>query len=558
MSLWAKYKIQLWAEVGGVIYNDVVQFSSTFAMNEIPTGSIMLAVGRNVRSLQPATIHQAAVEAQLLGDALLQFKTPAKVYLKLTPQGSAGVPNDQEREFIIFDGYAVGTGWRRNRGEAQFVIHLLHWLDDLNASSMLSATSHPTSPADFAFSAVFPALGINTTGGVDPSKIEPSWTATCDATAAIGDTQLQTDLWGRVLYPWLETIAKQDRLNFNPPGGGGISQGLNDRALKALQRMAPGSSVGCKVTPLAMDLSGADGAVVANGVRAYLERETFSSWVHTTFWGKLIGAWGPEFMFSLVPRIEDAFPVPFTGPLRDTHIIIGPRDYDYANILSPMSQVLQGIGVVHPTQHNAGGNMSPGENQAGFSQLCGWYTPPGDHEGLLLFKQPPGWITEVIPEYASSRDSAGAEGDPIGTASDPGTGKGPTTITPTEAINAVASTSFMNRYAQQWYALETIKGRQGEMSGKLRFDIAPGSSISIIPAREKFIIGGGSPSAGLPYFATVTRVSTTLNSETQQAGTGFGLAHVRSGLENKSDKTSVAKPPLYQAGWKGCALSAAF
>lgn len=546
---WAKYKIRLRAEIGGQSYLDVVQWTATWELNNIPHGQLLLAVGRNFSTQQAATIHRTV--------DTLKTKMKAKVFLEVIPSGAAaGIVNEWPKgEFVVFDGYAVATGWRRSREEAQFVVHLLHWLDDLHGSSMLSATSHPSNPSDFTFGAVFPALGLNSSGGEDPAATEPAWTATCDATRSITNAVLEDDLWGAVLLPWLQTIASQDRLDVNPLGGAGISRGLNDRAKLALARMGQSDRGSCDVVKLAMDIGGADGNAIANGVRNYLTRETFSSWVHTTFWGKLVGEWGPQFMFSIVPRIEDAFPVPFTGPLRTPFKTILPSEYDFADVGSAMPQVLQAVGIFHPVQMYTGGDGGAAGFPKSYAQLCGWYSPEDEPEGLLLMKDPPGWITEIIPEIEQSRDSSGAEGDAIGTAAEPDVGKDIKGDDPAKAVGGVAQTTFMNRFAQQWYALESTKGRQGEMSGKLRFDLAPGSNVKIIPAKEKFI---GDDDLSLPRFATITRVTCMINAESKVAGTGFGLAHVRTAAENTTDKTSVERPPLYKEGWPGCSLSSQF
>lgn len=545
-NAWTKNKFRLRAVIGDVEFKDVVQWTATFEINNIPHGQLLLAVGREVRTQQAAKIHSTV--------NIFKTKMPAQVYLQVIPSGAApGVVEDwPDTEMLVFDGYAVATGWKRNRSEAQFVVHLLHWLDDLHASSMLSATSHPSNPSDFTFGAVFPALGLSSSGGENPQQTEPAWTATCDAAHSISNAVIEDDLWGGVFLPWLQTIASQDRLDVNPFGGAGISRGLNDRAKRALARMGQHDRGSCDIVKLGFDIAGADGNAIANGVRNYLTRETFSTWVHTTFWGKLVGEWGPAFMFSVVPRIEDAFPVPFTGPLRTAFKTIGPDEYDYADVGSAMPQVLQAVGIMHPVQMYTGADGGAAGFPQSYAQLCGWYNPGDEPEGMLLMKDPPGWITEIIPESDQSRGSSGAEGKPIGTASDPDVGDDIDGDDPAKAVGGVAQTSFMNRFAQQWYALETIKGRQGEMSGRFRLDIAPGSNIKIIPAKEKFI---GQDDLSLPRFATVTRVTCTINSETALAGTGFGLAHIRTEAENASDKTSVARPPLYKEGWPGCSLS---
>jgi hypothetical protein len=552
MTPWAKLSLRLRAVINGIEFLDVVSWSATFELNNIPQAQLLLAVGRETTRQTAATIHQHV-------DGL-KVKVPAQVYLKVERVStSPGIAFDWPAdEFIVFDGYAVGTGWTRNTSEAQFVVHLVHWLDDLHASSMLSATSHPSNPADFTFGAVFPALGVDGGGGADPNQGEPTWTATCDATRTISPTQLEEDLWGKVLFPWLTTIASQDRLDINPLGGAGVSRGLNDRAKKALARMQPGDRGAapkvCRVVPLAMNLGGANGDAVANGLRTYLERETFSTWVHTTFWGKLVGEWGPQLMFSIAPRIEDAFPVPFTGPLRQHFITILGTEYNYSNVQSQLPQVLQAVGIMHPVEHNTGADMGPAAFPVSYAELCGWFNPSNEPEGMLLIKQAPGWIGQVIPSD-QARASTGAEGEVVATAAEPGIGKPGPGMDPGKAVKGVANTDLMDRFAQHWYALETIKGRTGEISGMLRFDICPGTSIRVIAVPEKFL---AKDKLAVPYFATVTRVSYIVNAEAGQCGTAFGLAHVRTEPENSSDKTSVAGPPLYKTPWTGCSLSNRF
>lgn len=541
---WAKVKFRLRAVINDIEFLDVISWSANFELNNIPTAQLLVAVGREVRTQQAATIHNTVEN--------LRIKVPAKVYMTAEQISTSADAQMQypDKEFLVFDGYAVGTGWTRNYSEAQFVIHLVHWLDDLHASSTLSATCNPSNPSDFTFGAVFPALGINGGGGGDPNQDEPTWSATCDAARFISDVQLEQDLWGKVLHPWLTTIASQDRLEINPIGGAGISRGLNDRAKLALDRMTAGNKGQCIVNPLAMDLNGANGAAVANGVRSYIERESFSNWVHTTFWGKIVGEWGPQFMFSIVPRVSDAFPVARIVPLRDHYITIQGTEYNYGNVQSQLPQVLQAVGIMHPVEHTSGANMSSAEHQVRYAELCGWYSPPDTKDGMLLIKQAPGWISQVIPDN-TGREATGAEGKVVATSSNPGAGAGQTGLDPGQAIRGVAQTDLMNRFAQHWYAIEATKGRTGNISGILRFDIAPGSSVKIIAVPEKFIT---KDKLAMPYFATITTVSIFVNAESQQAGTGFALAHVRSEVENSSDKTSVQRPPLYNTAWKGCGL----
>jgi hypothetical protein len=86
------------------------------------------------------------------------------------------------------------------------------------------------------------------------------------------------------------------------------------------------------------------------------------------------------------------------------------------------------------------------------------------------------------------------------------------------------------------------------MSGKLRFDIAPGSVVAIETAptdREAQDI----------LFATVTQVAFAIDAERAAAGTSFTLAHIRTSAENEDPTLTSVRSPLYKAIWKGAPLA---
>ena len=95
----------------------------------------------------------------------------------------------------------------------------------------------------------------------------------------------------------------------------------------------------------------------------------------------------------------------------------------------------------------------------------------------------------------------------------------------------------------------TPSSRNG--AGPVRFDIAPGSTVLVYPSGNPAVAGD---KLRAPFYATVLRVSTHLDAEAAQAGTGFHFAHCRSERENGSDRTSVARHPLYRGTFSGCSL----
>ena len=116
---------------------------------------------------------------------------------------------------------------------------------------------------------------------------------------------------------------------------------------------------------------------------------------------------------------------------------------------------------------------------------------------------------------------------------------------------AYSFSPVINGFAQQWFVIEMLKARQGELTGKLRFDIAPLSTVKIESARENFVPGDA---LGAPLYGTVLRVTIAIDAERRTAGSGYTIAHIRSEAENSDGRTSVDKPPMYKEPFVGCAL----
>ena len=102
------------------------------------------------------------------------------------------------------------------------------------------------------------------------------------------------------------------------------------------------------------------------------------------------------------------------------------------------------------------------------------------------------------------------------------------------------------RFAHHWYKMELLGQRYGELSGKLRFDIAPGSVVRIaLPTTE--IESDGH------MIAAVTSVSYVINAERAAAGTSFTLSYIRTEDEDKDEQISHDYAPLFKecTKWHG-------
>lgn len=525
------------AVVGDVTFDDVVAFTASFEPNNFPQATLAVPVGRGFRG----TREKAAVIHNSVNDLRIQQK--AEVFLRVIKLGSS--PGDAEPwpsgEFKIFDGNAVGTGFQRTDRSVSFTIHLLHWLADLHYSSSVSGTSHPANPKHFSFN----AAQVNPDVVLGGATGRPLWSSRSGGRSIISSGNIESDLWGSVLQPWLRAIASADRINIDQ-----IPQGKqNDTALNALERIAPANTAGCHV-PSALESQGIDGRALSDSLKTALLTETFDSFANTTLWSKLVGVWVPAFFLGVVPRVDDALVIPFTPGLQTPLTTLTASEYSGAQLKSAMPRVPRSVGIFHSVMTRGGFNLTDGGTVPA-KDLAGYFEPSGNPDGLVLLKDAPGWLSFPTLGHNYSKSTTGAEKKgAIGSALTPQEGENDSEAPPPDETDE-SLTPLLDAFAQQWFIVEMLKGRIGELSGKLRFDISPYSTIRIESARERFIPGDD---LGDPVYGTVLRVSHHIDASAKRAGTAFTVAHLRTEAENSDERTSISKPPLYKNSFSGCSL----
>lgn len=523
-------QFRITAEIADTYFGDIVAISATFGLNSIPTASLTVAVGYDARSggTAQATIHKLRKQ--------IKPRDKAKVWLNITP--TAGQKNKMEEgNFLIFDGIVAGIGYQRSHNSANYVIQLIHWLDDLNNSSALNGKWFQNAPFLMATNAAFVAL--QTDGNAHSSV--PIIDANGDL---IIKDKIGRDLWGEVIKPIFEKLAEYDL----------PQDKKNTAALKALARMS-----GSAPNPeLSLDISDLPGYNIEMSVRTALTKDALESFAYTSFWGKLVGEYAPQFFFAVSPSIEHACVVPFFGGLKhdgNQKYVIKGDEYSYANFNAAMGQLIDSVVVFWPSQMDpmlgTGGEIQTSDV---YTQPAGQYPQQTDEErpGLKLFKDLPAWLTNVAPWPIYSAATTGVNGARPGDCMAPGTGETdppPEWLLPGTLAPHMAN-SVCSRFAEHYYKTEFLSQRYGELSGKLRFDIAPGSIVKIeMPTTE--IESDGA------MIAAVTQVSYAINAERALAGTSFALTYIRT-QEEDDDTELVSKEyaPLYTEGtaWPGGSL----
>ena len=529
---------KLYAEIEGFgRVEDIVAISGTFAINTIPKASLTLACGINATTQQPATAHRML--------ANLKMRASVKVYLEIeTTDGKK--ENSPSLKIMVFEGYYVGFGFQRAQDNAQYTMHLVHWLDDLNIGSMLSRNYYPGAPFSLEQSAVLTAAAT----GQGDSGVNPASSMIDPTKKYVNEANIEDNMWDLVMKPLLINISKWAGPNTCTDKDDNTSKPIQDALGKIKGKL-----------PLQLKSKAADVTDAATAVNQGLSQLGFGGYHYNTFWGALLGLWAPNFLFAISPGVEEATLFPYFGGLRHSGDAktITAEDYGYSNFMCNTGTILEGVNLYYAQQTASGvvpGGLRPLTEKA-MCEPIGWYPHPDqrDIRGTVLIKEPPGWLNGCVAFTPHTLESVGEGSDRTG---DNNNGMqhgnenradgGPDR---TGARAQLKNSGLADRFAEQWYKHEFLQQRYGELSGKLRFDIAPGSIVKIEAPRRSM--------PDLPdntdLVAMVAQVSFVINAELANAGTAFSLTNIRSIDEDKEELKTADMPPLYNDKWLGGSLA---
>jgi hypothetical protein len=131
--------------------------------------------------------------------------------------------------------------------------------------------------------------------------------------------------------------------------------------------------------------------------------------------------------------------------------------------------------------------------------------------------------------------------------------------TPLTSSNTGTTTDFakirtiFDKWAEEVYIKNALRGRTQTVSGRLRFDIAPGSIVRVTSAQESVLPDEDAPARidnlGFDTFGEVARVSIVINAEAPSASTSFLLTNVRTHSEylgtNPENVYNTDSPGIY-------------
>jgi hypothetical protein len=561
---------------------DLLSLTLDYGMNEIPNASVSTAVGFNMRNPQLVSeIHRLTDKIKLFLQASIW------VQVKRTYQSGNDFYTNQwpEGPFRVFDGYIIGSSYRKTSQNIEFVLNLTHWLCNLNFSSVLSRTSSPVNPGQISFDPSLP--DVENAGATTPSGFRHSAYMT-QLIKLINEQTVTNDLWANnktvppIKIPanvtdlttnifvegsegikgWFADLCKMDRINWLQFQSGLCGGGLpiphhskNVEAASALRRFEPFKTGYQDGVPIAIQQMPGS-ANIAKQIATALSYQLPMALANHTLWDKLIGEFSPEYLFAIIPQVEKALVVPFNPGYRTPWTTIYSDEYEFFESGHNVPRPLRGIGLFIGREFASGGGVSLNKAPT-YDTVGAYYENQNRLKGMVVFKKAPRWLSTVIlPHLWPSMAQPVVITTGISSLQD-ALNNAINTID--KALNAAPkkkldqAKTIWCQYARALYMQEVLRGRTNRLSGRLRFDIAPGSIIRVEEPDEPFVAQRMNKPRSFVYGQAI-RVSIVINAEANQASTAIQLAFTRDEAENKDDSFSNDSHPLWKNSWSGAPL----
>lgn len=536
---YSKRTIKCWASVGGQEF-DIVDATVDFALNTIPSATITLATGFNVKTLEDSN-------ANVLSNNLFNFRDPILIYYSYIIDSEElgeykGIP-DRQRS-ILFDGYITGFGCQRTSNASVLSISIEHWLSDLTASSMISSSTHSTTPGDLQRAALLrtpqsqfsPAVGL---------------LAETYASKVLGaGSNVVDNLWENGFKKIIKSVMNSNALvDLNMETGSGCLENIvpiaSDQVSDVKSIYNGAAEVAISKISGILKFSSSEAIQVADNIKGEISAGTMQGYAGQTIWDNILSA-SASYMFALVPRIADAEVVPFLpNVFADKPFASIPGEQvSSMSISGDMPRTIRGVAVLTGSSSAYLSGSSSKDNALPELRVGGTYIST-ECKGTVLYKQAPGWLQTSGSATTYSR---GIDKQPPYNVS--GNVGGQTSNLPPISDIVKHTQRLRDDYAKTVFGFEVLKGRQGVITGPFRTDIGVGSYIEFeVP--ENRHNDGTQPNW---FRGIVLKVAISVSAQSLDSSTTFTVGYVRTYPEDVSQVLTMQQHPLYADTYMGAPL----
>lgn len=519
-----------------VINNIPLPMSSValvYGINSIPVATVSLPIGRVAGGNAFDSISNAMTF--LLN---LQPFTTVQIFATLTaspsgratPNGPVGFPDG--KEFLIFDGFIKSPGAVNTFNSASIEIECMGKTAALAGSTQMINGSIEAVPTNGG------TLAVSFFGGGLQATLQ-------DALVKQTGGKV-TDLWNGLLKIVFDDVLPGLNAWNDPKDPATVANNFADQAIKRINTFKALSKAGSDVN---IDISSAPTDLIARQICATAMVIFYDTWANNngTLWQATL-ATANEFGFKYITAIEDDGILPvFYGLGGDPWRTIKPNEYEQIRLDSRTDEeffsyptkvgLFSTITFSNPWQGTSPPTQLVGIGSVGETALSG--------TGRLVLRQAPHWLMPPAAPGQATTQPGGAVPD----ASNP-------TPIPVNDYGIQEAAYFAglvgNNYANAVLYDMMFSHRTAVMSGRIRFDIAPGSLLQIITPGERFT---GEQSELWGHVSAVKiDISLTGQGNTGYARTGFALTNIRTKKEHAT--LTLPKHPVFAQAWMGGKLSA--
>ncbi|MEM3062007.1 MAG: hypothetical protein QW303_00485 [Nitrososphaerota archaeon] len=524
------------ASIGIIVHAKINIRDKTYFLPVSSVSCNYVLAGLNGRIDLPTCILHLAPGFRVIDDFIsaahefteLIFQIPIEVYIDTYPSDTFEdkLLGKEPSRHLLFKGFVSQIGYEKTATSFTIVLKCLHWLHALDYSSILSSQSHPSNPSDMVFDA-FLRMGAGAAARLN----------FVDAfQAIINPLMVMEDLW-MVIWLWFRRLASFDRFGFS-----GLINDGNFLAQAALDKFLNGI-VPLSVRPLdgsvAEEIASTIAARNAAGARFSLLGMAHES---TTMWKKIAGELAPMFFFGIATAPDFAQAIPIVPNFRnyyrpdlDLPYTIMTGQVFSIEFGKAVSQPIMGAGLIGSMEMYAGSAL----NRQGFHTpvVGGLFISRFLDRGMFIFRRAPNYISSLFHPSLVTPFLLFMRGNLI---------NNPINILAMnanmEATSAMISkTIVMNDFAQMLFGTELFSEREMLVKTPLRFDIIPGSTISIE------VVTSGFRNETNVFVGLVTDVEYRIDYRSNKpfAFTTYRIAYVRTLSENNNYDFTMNRHPLY-------------
>jgi len=537
----------------GAELDEIVSFSTSYAINRIPTATVIPAHGLELHTNNPSKILVNL-------NKMIKEKAPVGICVELVedqqvPQfatTSATNNSDPDREkwpqekVFIFKGYVTGCSIQRSGASVSTQIHLRHWLQDMSLLCMYSPRSHTSAP--YSFAADLARVGIT-----NPENTFTGWNLDrpADIQEVLDDTNKSAvdergnpvtrprTLYDCALYA-VNAVIEAGLAQMDDCAYGKVDRDYYKKQENALKH-------------LLSQLEYTDDARAAlktliNEVTASIDNTGADSWVTATAWDKLCGHYGQLYYYAFAPTAGKCHVIPTPSCIADEDKILTLTSNELTSIqyTEPVAPPLGGVVLAN--------EAIEGENSYGESpQYDPIVYPPQKVLASELKNSVGGPLTVVkLPSYLQSNGTVAHP--PIKIQQIEITDEPKVTVRPDmeearkhikESNDAIDILSY--ELVRLHYLSQVFAGRRLTVSTGFRGDIVPGECIHI---HIDPVMENNPADAAIDLYGTVEYV-TVEAAVNDHMSTNIVLNNIRNADEYKSMIYNPDDIPFYKTIFAG-------